>query len=145
MASPVLGFLPVRPLRSEIEKVPNPETFILSPFFKAATISSRNPLTISSAFCRGISARLANESIKSALVITLPFKQICLIRRCAFITVGQPSVKSHGWPKYRNNYLLRKNLSGSVIFDLFSERSWPLFRFHRYRRALEKIFWIVND
>ena len=72
MVSPVFGFLPVLALRWETEKVPKPEMFTLSPFFKAATMPSKTPLTISSAFCLGRSALLATESIKSAFVIFPP-------------------------------------------------------------------------
>jgi hypothetical protein len=72
IASPVLGFLPVLPFRWDTEKVPKPEMFTFSLFFKAAQISSNNPPTISSALCRGNSNRLASESIKSAFVIVLP-------------------------------------------------------------------------
>src|SRR5215813_8072611 len=72
MVSPVLGFLPVLPFRWDTEKVPKPEIFTFSLFFKAAQISSNNPPTISSALCRGNSNRFASESIKSAFVIGPP-------------------------------------------------------------------------
>ena len=72
MASPVFGFLPVLPFRWDTEKVPKPEIFTFSLFFKAAQISSNSPPTISSALCRGNSNRFASESIKSAFVIVPP-------------------------------------------------------------------------
>jgi len=72
MASPVFGFLPVLPFRWDTEKVPKPEMFTFSLFFKAAQISSNSPPTISSALCRGNSNRFASESIKSAFVIVPP-------------------------------------------------------------------------
>jgi hypothetical protein len=72
MASPVFGFLPVLPFRWDTEKVPKPEIFTFSLFFKAAQMSSNSPPTISSALCRGNSNRFASESIKSAFVIVPP-------------------------------------------------------------------------
>jgi hypothetical protein len=72
MASPVFGFLPVLPFRWDTEKVPKPEIFTFSLFFKAAQISSNSPPIISSALCRGNSNRFASESIKSAFVIVPP-------------------------------------------------------------------------
>jgi len=99
MASPVFGFLPVLPFRWDTEKVPKPEIFTFSLFFKAAQISSNSPPTISSALCRGNSNRFASESIKSAFVIVPPHHPANPkknIGQWDFITAAIPGVKPPG-------------------------------------------------
>src|SRR5258705_5024296 len=73
IASPVLGLRPVRALRSETWKVPNPEMLTLSPLFKAATMSSKIVFTIRSATLFWSSIFDEMESISSALVMKTPF------------------------------------------------------------------------
>ena len=96
MVSPVLGFLPVLPFRWDTEKVPKPEIFTFSLFFRAAQISSNSPPTISSALGRGNSNRFASESIKSAFVIVPPLTILPNPENTGqwdFITAGISGVK----------------------------------------------------
>jgi hypothetical protein len=99
-----LGFLPVLPFLWDTEKVPKPEIFTFSLFFKAAQMSSNNPPTISSALCRGNSNRFASESIKSAFVIGPPSpscRSKIKIKQWGLITAGIPGVKSPGIPRFK--------------------------------------------
>ena len=144
MASPVLGFLPVLPFRWDTEKVPKPEIFTFSLFFKAAQISSNSPPTISSALCRGNSNRFASESIKSAFVIVPPHHPANPknIGQWDFITVGIPGVKPPGISV--ENDLLRQNLRARNFVNFSRERRGLLLGLNLFEWALKKVLRIVR-
>lgn len=142
MASPVLGFLPVLALRWETEKVPNPEMLTFSPFFKAAMMSSKRLLTISSAFSLGISVLFATESTKSAFVMTLVHPTE-LTRRAKILYNHRPApVSIIRTPFYRVPDSLRQDTCPGTLFLFFTIGGVILAGLARFRLFLQKALWI---
>ena len=65
---PVLGFLPIRPRRCRVRKLPNPRISILSPFCSASMMLSKIVSTMVSDSFRGSSEMRSTSSIRSAFV-----------------------------------------------------------------------------
>jgi hypothetical protein len=145
MASPVFGFLPVLPFRWDTEKVPKPEIFTFSLFFKAAQISSNSPPTISSALCRGSSNRFASESIKSAFVIVPPHHPADpkKYRAIGFYNSRNTGCQTTRYCGY--NDLLRQNLRARNVVNFSRERRGFFLGLNLIEWAFEKVRWIVRN
>src|SRR5215469_7503934 len=72
MVAPVCGLRPLRALRCEIEKVPNPIRATRSPFFKAPVMLSTVVSMAEAAWVLLMPQLAAMRSIKSALFIVAP-------------------------------------------------------------------------
>ena len=66
--APVFGFLPIRPRRCRVRKLPNPRISILSPFCRASMMLSKIVSTMVSDSFRGSSEMRSTSSIRSAFV-----------------------------------------------------------------------------
>src|SRR6516165_2642143 len=100
--SPVFGFLPMRPRRCRVRKLPKPRISILSPFCRASMMLSKIVSTIVSDSLRGSSVTRSTSSIRSAFVSVGCFVIVpCLFTRLQTIP---------------HNYLERGDLEGLRLY-----------------------------
>src|SRR5437660_11225585 len=143
MVSPVLGFLPVLPFRSATANVPKPEMFTLSPRFKATMMSSNRPLTMSSAFGRGSSARFAIESINSALVI-IPHPVATNVGAMAVYNNTNAGCQTT-LHSLAQRFLLRQNLGSGRLLNFIREGRWIFFGLRLHSNVPKETLGIIRD